>query len=82
MFYADDTAFNGLARQSAQLLKLFMERGTDQVYLPETDKSLLILDTPGQEEATRRDFASGSLTINFVSGSTYLGGYLGLQEVL
>ena len=26
-FYADDTAFNGLARRSAQLLKLLMKSG-------------------------------------------------------
>ena len=29
-FYANDAAFNGLARQSAQLLKLLMRRGTDR----------------------------------------------------
>ena len=28
-FYVDDAAFNGLARQSAQLLKLLMKRGAD-----------------------------------------------------
>ena len=29
-FNADDAVFNGSARQSAQLLKLLMERGIDQ----------------------------------------------------
>ena len=29
-FYADNAAFDGLARRSAQLLKLLMKRGTDR----------------------------------------------------
>ena len=29
-FYADDAAFDGSARRSAQLLKLLMKRGTDR----------------------------------------------------
>ena len=53
-FFADDAAFEGLARQSAQLLELLMERGTDRGYFPEPAKSLYISDTPEQEEATRR----------------------------
>ena len=53
-FYADDVAFNGLARSSAQLLKLFMERGPDREYFPLPTKSLSISDTPGQEEVARR----------------------------
>ena len=47
-FYADDTAFDGLSRQSAQLLKLLVKRGLDQGYFPDPDKSLFISDTPGQ----------------------------------
>ena len=53
-FYADDVAFDGLARQSAQLLKILMKRGADRGYLPEPAKSLFISDTPGQEEAAKR----------------------------
>ena len=45
-------------------------------------KSLFILDTPGQEEADRREFAVEGLEINFVSGSRSLGAYLGPQEEL
>ena len=30
-FYADDAEFDGSSRRSAQLLKLFMKRGPDQV---------------------------------------------------
>ena len=52
-FYADDAVFNGLARRSAQLLKLLMERGPYQGYFPEPDKSLFVSDTPVQEEAAR-----------------------------
>ena len=43
-------------------------------------KSLFILDTPGQEEAAKREFAAEELTLNFVGGSRYLGAYLDPQE--
>ena len=36
-FYADDVLFDGLAQQSAQLLKLLMERGPDRGYFSKTD---------------------------------------------
>ena len=52
LFYADDAAFNVLARLSAQLLKLLMKRGPDWGYFPEPAKSLFISDTPGQEDRT------------------------------
>ena len=44
-FYADNAAFDGLARQSAQLLKLLMKRGPDRGYFPESSNSLFISDT-------------------------------------
>ena len=79
-FYADDAAFNGLERQSTQLLKMLMKRGADLGYFPNLAKSLFILDTPRQEEAAKREFAVEGLTLNFVSGSRYLGAYLGPQK--
>ena len=45
-FYAEDAAFDGLARQSAQLLKLLMERGAYRKYFPKPSTSLFISDTP------------------------------------
>ena len=63
-------------------LKLLMERGPDWGYFPKIAKSLFILDTPGQEEELRRSFAVEGLDLNFVSGSRYLGAYLGLPEEL
>ena len=72
-FYADDAAFDGSARRSAQLLKLLVNRGTDRGYLPNPAKSLFILDTPGQEEAAKRKFPKEGLVLNYVSGSRYLG---------
>ena len=81
-FYADDAAFEGLARQSAQLLKLLMKRSPDRGYFLEADKSLFISNTPGQEEATKRKFMVESLTLNLVSESIYLGTYLGPQKEL
>ena len=59
-----------------------MRRGPDRGYFPEPTKSLFILDTSGQEEAVRREFAEEGLTLNFVSGSRYLGGYLVPKEEL
>ena len=81
-FYADYAAFDGSERRSAQLLKLLMRRGSDWGYFPEPDKSLFISDTPGQEAAAKREFAAEVLTLNFVSGSRYLGAYLGPQSEL
>ena len=54
-----------------------MKRGTDRGYFLKPTKSLFILDTPGQETGAKREFAAEGLTLNFVSGSRYLGAYLG-----
>ena len=81
-FYADDAVFDGLARKSAQLLKLLMERGADRGYLPDPVKSLFISDTPGQEEAASRSLEAEGLALNLVSGSRYMGAYLGHEEEL
>ena len=53
-FYADDAAFDGLARRRTQLLKLLMKRGPDRGYFTDLAKSLFISDTPGQEAAEKR----------------------------
>ena len=81
-FYADDATFDVLARRSAQLLKLLMNRGPDRGYFLDPDKSLFVLDTPVQEEAEKREFAAGDLILNFVSGTRYLGAYLGPRDQL
>ena len=81
-FYADNTAFNGLERRSAQLLKLLMKRGSGRGYFPELAISLFILDNPGQEEAAKREFSKEGLVLNFIRGSWYLGAYLGLWDQL
>ena len=81
-FYVDDVYFDSLARRSAQLLKLLLKRGPYRGYFPEPAKSLFISDTPGQEEAAKREFAVEGLTLNFVNGSWYLGAYLGSQKEL
>ena len=78
----DDAAFDGSARRSTQLLKLLMRRGPDRGYFPETAKSLFISDTPEQEEVAKQEFEVEGLTLNFVSGSGYLGAYLGPQAEL
>ena len=81
-FYADDVAFDGFARRFSQLLNTLMKRGPERVYFPEPDKSLFISDTPGQEEAEKREVVKEGLTLNFVSGSRYLAAYLGPQAEL
>ena len=81
-FYTYDAAFDGLVRRSAQLLKLLMKREPDRGYLPKPAKSLFISDTPGQEEAAKWEFAIKVLTLDFISGSWYLGEYLGPQDQL
>ena len=59
-----------------------MKRGPDRGYFTKLAKSLFILDTPGQEEATKQEFAKEWLVLNFVSVSRYLGAYLGPQAEL
>ena len=59
-----------------------MKRGPDWGYLPKPAKYFFILDTPGQEEAAKRDFSAEGLTLNFVIGSQYLGSYLGPRDQL
>ena len=81
-FNADNAAFDGSERQSAQLLKVLMESGPDQRYFIDPAKSLFISDTPGQEAAVRREFEAEGLALNFIGGSICLGSYLGPQEEL
>ena len=58
---------------------MMKKRGPDWGYFPKPAKSLFISDTPGQEEAAKQELAVEGLIINFVSGSRYLGAYLGPQ---
>ena len=60
-FYADNTTFDGLARRSAQLIKLLIKRGPERGYFPEPAMSLFISDNPGQEEGAKREFAKEGL---------------------
>ena len=59
-----------------------MEMGPDQGCFPETVKSIFISDIPGQEEVGRQEFAVEGNELNLVSGSRYLGAYMGPQEEL
>ena len=40
------------------------------------------MDTTGQEEAERREFVAEGIVLKFISGSRYLGVYLGPEEEL
>ena len=59
-----------------------MKSGPDWGYFPEPAKSLFILNTLEQEAGSKREFAAEGLVLNFVSGSRYLGAYLGPQAEL
>ena len=61
---------------------MLMERGPDRGCFPEPAKSHFTINTPGQEEAAKREFWGEGLVINFISDSWYLGTYLGPQEEL
>ena len=69
-----------MVRLSAKLLKLLMKKGLDRGYFPKPAKSLSISDTLGQEAAAKQEFAKEGLVLNFVSGSWYLGTYLGPRD--
>ena len=53
-FYADDASFDGLVQRSAQLLKMLLERGTNQAYFTNPSNSIFILYSLDQEEAADR----------------------------
>ena len=59
-----------------------MKRGADWGYFPDPDKSLIILDTPGQQEVAIMEFLAEGSALNFVSECRYLGAYLVPQEEL
>ena len=59
-----------------------MERGPYRGYFPNPAKFLFISETPGQEEATRGEFAEEGIELNFVSRSCYIWAYIGPQEEL
>ena len=53
-FFADDAEFDGSEQRSAQILKLVLERRSDQGYFPEPAKFIFIEDSPNQEEAVKQ----------------------------
>ena len=59
-----------------------MKRGTDRGYFPEPAKYLFVTDTPGQEEVAKRKFDVEGLDLNFISGSRYIGAYIGPRDQL
>ena len=60
-FYMDDAAFDSSTQRSSHLLNMLMERELDRGCFPEPDKSLSILNTPGNEEKARREFEAKRL---------------------
>ena len=60
-FHADDAAFEISEQQNAHPIKMLTKRGPDQGYFSQPDKYLFISDTPGQEEAAKRELAAEGL---------------------
>ena len=54
--YVDNVTFGGSAQRSSHLLKMLIRRGPDQGYFTKQDKSMFIMDTPGQDESDKRGF--------------------------
>ena len=63
-FYANDEAFDGLARRSTAQLKIPMDQGPDRGYLHKPAKYLFITDNPDEKEETRREFEQVGLDLN------------------
>ena len=74
--------FDGSACTSAQLIKLWMERGPDRGYFSDLAKLLIIVDMTNHKEAAKMEFVVEWLDLNLVGGNWYLGAYLGPQEEL
>ena len=79
-FYANDASFDGLARLSVAQLKLLMDWGPEQGYLPDPDKSLFTADNREVEEAVMRKFDQSGLNFKYVGEKQYLAAYLGPRE--
>ena len=79
-FYTDNAPFDGSVRRSAQILKLLMERGSDQGDLLDPSKSLFTTDLLDQEDAENMEFSVEGLELNFGGGSRHLGAYLGPRQ--
>ena len=67
--YPDNSAFDGLVRQSAAQPKLHMYRGPDRGCFPDPDKSLFIADNPEDKEVVRWEFDQSGLNLHYLGGS-------------
>ena len=68
-FNSNDAALDGSERRSAAQLRLLMDLGPDQGYLPEPYKSLFISDNPEYKELARREFERVGLNLTYVDVS-------------
>ena len=64
-FYADNSEFDGSARQSDRSTRILLERGTAQGYFLETSKSIFISEYQAQEAAARQEFKTDGLELKF-----------------
>ena len=77
-WYADDAAAQGDARQLRLWLDRLKVEGPKYGYLPEPDKSIVLVH-PGSADLAVRE-ALASFPLKWKEGSRYLGGYLGSSE--
>ena len=77
--YVDDSTFDGSSQQSTWLLNVLLERGAARGYFLDPSNSLFISDSPAQEAVERREFGEEGHMVNSISGSRYLGAYVGVR---
>ena len=64
------------------MIRIILERGSDQGYLSELTKYLFIADSPAQEAAAQTKLYEEVLESTFVLGSWYLRKFISSREEL
>ena len=75
-------AYDGSDRRSAQILHILLYQGPERGYLPKLEKPMFIINTPANEEASRRALEADGLMLWFVLRILYWGGFLGSRYEL
>ena len=78
-FYTDDAEFDGLDRQISHIMKLILEQGSDQGYLPDPSKYLFIVYSPAQEALAQWEFKLRGAPYQVCFKEPVPGGFLGFQ---
>eukprot|EP00957_Ditylum_brightwellii_P018933 1423678-Ditylum_brightwellii.AAC.1 len=60
-------------RYNTRIVKILVEKGLDQGYFLELEKSILTCDDPSQLEEAEKIFAEEGLSVIFKAGQQYIG---------